>query len=66
MNGQVPKPFEEILGYLEGEKKIVLMGYGGCTTTFHTDGIKKINDMMVEPHLFIETAGLLPRPKLAG
>jgi len=34
MNAQVPKPFAEIPGYLEGKKKIVLTGYGGCTTTF--------------------------------
>jgi len=45
MNAQVPKPFEEIVGYLEGKKKIVLMGCGGCATVFHTGGIKDVNEM---------------------
>jgi len=45
MNAQEPKPFEEIVGYLEGKKKIVLMGCGGCATVFHTGGIKDVNEM---------------------
>jgi len=42
MNAQVQKPFEEILGYLEGKKRIFLMGCGGCATIFHTGGIKDV------------------------
>jgi len=45
MNAQVSKPFEEILGYLEGKKKVVLMGCGGCATIFHTGGIKEVGEM---------------------
>src|SRR6056297_1472856 len=45
MNLQEPKPFEEILGYLEGKKKIVLSGCGGCATIFHTGGIDDLDRM---------------------
>ena len=45
MNAQVRKPFEEILGYLEGKKRIFLMGCGGCATVFHTGGIKEVDEM---------------------
>jgi len=45
MNAQVQKPFEEILGYLEGRRKIFLMGCGGCATIFHTGGIKDVDEM---------------------
>ncbi|MCD6456853.1 MAG: hypothetical protein J7K81_08740, partial [Methanophagales archaeon] len=45
MNAQTPKPFEEVLEYLEGKKKIVLMGCGGCATIYHTGGIKEIDEM---------------------
>ena len=45
MNLQEPKPFEEILGYLRGKKKILLTGCGGCSTIFHTGGIKDIEEM---------------------
>jgi hypothetical protein len=45
MNAQVQKPFEEILGYLEGKKKIVLMGCGGCATVFHTGGVREVDEM---------------------
>jgi hypothetical protein len=45
MNAQVRKPFEEVLGYLEGRKKIVLMGCGGCATIFHTGGIRDVEEM---------------------
>ena len=48
MNAQVQKPIEEILEYLEGKKKIVLMGCGGCATVFHTGGIKEVNEMEKE------------------
>jgi len=34
MIGQVQKPLEEILEYLEGKKKIVIIGCGGCATVF--------------------------------
>jgi len=45
MNAQVQKPLEEILGYLEGKKRIVMMGCGGCATVFHTGGIEDIDEM---------------------
>ncbi len=45
MNAQVRKPFEEVLGYLEGKKKIVLMGCGGCATIFHTGGQEDVEEM---------------------
>lgn len=45
MNAQVQKPFGEILEYLAGEKKILLMGCGGCATIFHTGGIKEVDEM---------------------
>jgi len=43
--GQVKKPIKEILGYLEGKKKIVLYGCGGCATVFHTGGEPEIDEM---------------------
>jgi len=45
MNAQVQKPFGEVLEYLEGKKKILLMGCGGCATIFHTGGIKEVSEM---------------------
>ncbi len=45
MIGQVKKPIKEILGYLEGKKKIVLYGCGGCATVFHTGGEPEIDEM---------------------
>ena len=45
MNLQEQKSFEEILGYLEGKKKILLTGCGGCSTIFHTGGIRDIDEM---------------------
>ena len=45
MNAQTAKPFEEVLGYLDGKKKIFLMGCGGCATIYHTGGIKEVNEM---------------------
>lgn len=45
MMGQKLKSMEEILGYLEGHKKIVLMGCGGCATLFHTGGEKEVEEM---------------------
>ena len=45
MMGQKQKPMKEILGYLDGKSKIVLMGCGGCATIFHTGSIKEVNEM---------------------
>jgi len=45
MNLQERKPFEEVLGYLQGHKKITLMGCGGCATIFHTGGISDVEEM---------------------
>ncbi len=45
MIGQVQKPIEEILGYLKGKEKIVIMGCGGCATVFHTGGEPAVKEM---------------------
>jgi ferredoxin len=45
MIGQVQKPFEEIVGYLEGKEKIVLIGCGACATVFHTGGEQEVKKM---------------------
>ena len=45
MIGQTQKPLEEILGYLEGKQKIVLVGCGGCATVFHTGGEAEVKEM---------------------
>lgn len=45
MIGQVQKPIEEILGYLDGKEKIVLYGCGGCATVFHTGGEPEVKEM---------------------
>ena len=45
MIGQTQKPIEEILGYLEGRQKVVLVGCGGCATVFHTGGEPEIEEM---------------------
>jgi len=43
--GQVQKPIEEILGYLDGKEKVVLVGCGGCATVFHTGGEPEVKEM---------------------
>ena len=45
MIGSHWKPTEEILGYLEGKGKLVLMGCGGCATVFHTGGEPEVREM---------------------
>jgi len=45
MIGQTQKPVEEILEYLEGKKKIVIVGCGGCATVFHTGGEVEVKEM---------------------
>jgi len=45
MIGQVKKPIEEILEYLDGKKKIVIYGCGGCATVFHTGGEPEVKEM---------------------
>ena len=45
MMGQKQKPFEEILEKLNGKKKIVLMGCGGCATIFRTGDPVAIDNM---------------------
>ena len=45
MIGQTKKPFEEVLEYLEGKQKIVVVGCGGCATVFHTGGEAEVNEM---------------------
>jgi len=36
---------EEILGYLDGKEKVVLVGCGGCATVFHTGGEPEVKEM---------------------
>lgn len=45
MIAQTQKPIEEILEYLEGKEKIVLVGCGGCATVFHTGGEVEVKEM---------------------
>jgi hypothetical protein len=45
MIGSYWKPIDEILGYLEGRNKLVLMGCGGCATVFQTGGEPQVNEM---------------------
>ncbi len=45
MIGQTQKLIEEILEYLEGEEKVVLVGCGGCATVFHTGGETEVKEM---------------------
>lgn len=39
------KPFEEILGYLEGEKRVFILGCGGCAQSSQTGGLPQILEM---------------------
>ena len=45
MMGQKLKPLEEILEYLNGKRRIVLIGCGGCATVFHTGGEEDVEKM---------------------
>jgi ferredoxin len=45
MIGQTQKPIQEILEYLQGQEKIVIVGCGGCATVFHTGGEPEVNAM---------------------
>lgn len=45
MIGQVQKPIGEILKYLNGKKKIVIIGCGGCAAIFQTGGEKQVKEM---------------------
>ena len=45
MIGQTQKPIEEILEFLDGKEKVVLMGCGGCATVFHTGGETEVKEM---------------------
>jgi ferredoxin len=45
MIGQTQKPIEEILEYLEGKEKVVIVGCGGCATVFHTGGETEVKEM---------------------
>ena len=45
MIGQTQKSLEEILGYLQGKEKVVLVGCGGCATVFHTGGEPEVKEM---------------------
>ena len=45
MIGQTQKPIEEILEFLDGKEKVVLVGCGGCATVFHTGGETEVKEM---------------------
>lgn len=45
MIGSYWKPMEEILGYLEGRDKLIVMGCGGCATVFQTGGEPQVAEM---------------------
>jgi len=45
MIAQTQKPIEEILEYIEGKEKVVLVGCGGCATIFHTGGEPEVKEM---------------------
>ncbi|MBE9513351.1 MAG: methylenetetrahydrofolate reductase C-terminal domain-containing protein [Chloroflexi bacterium] len=45
MIGQTQKPIEEVLGFLDGKEKVVLVGCGGCATVFHTGGEPEVKEM---------------------
>jgi len=45
MIAQEQKPIEEILGYLDGKRKIVAVGCGGCATFYHTGDKKAVKEM---------------------
>jgi hypothetical protein len=45
MIGQTKKTIEEILEYLEGKERLVLIGCGGCSTFFHTGGETEVKEM---------------------
>jgi len=45
MIAQTQKPLEEILEYLDGKRKVVLYGCGGCATIFHTGGEPEVKAM---------------------
>jgi hypothetical protein len=47
MIAQEQKPMEEILGFLDGKKNVVVVGCGGCATFYHT-GDKKAVDEIAE------------------
>ena len=48
MIGQTQKPIDEILEYLEGKEKVVLVGCGGCATVFHIGGQAEVKEMAKE------------------
>ncbi len=45
MIAQEQKPMEEILSYLDGKRKIVAVGCGGCATFYHTGDKKAVKEM---------------------
>ena len=45
MIGQVRKPIEEILEFLDDKEKVVLVGCGGCAMVFHTGGEPEVKEM---------------------
>ena len=52
------KPFPEILSYLEGEKKIFLVGCKGCAEVCHTGDETQVVEMKGEEALLQRLNGL--------
>jgi hypothetical protein len=40
-----PKPFEEVLGYLEGEKSVFILGCNGCAQSSGSGGPEQVAEM---------------------
>jgi hypothetical protein len=58
-----PKPFEEILGYLEGEKSVFILGCDGCARSSGSGGPVQVEEMkkkLVEAGKKVTGAKVLP------
>ena len=62
MIGTVTKPMEEIYHYLQGEKKVIVVGCDGCARISHTGGEPEVNSMAdkLEEKGFNVIARILP------
>lgn len=62
MIAQEQKPIEEILGYLEGKKNIVILGCGGCATFYHTGDKKAVDEMTAKLEKEGKSVTKIPMP----
>ena len=55
------KPFEDILGYLEGEKNVFILGCNGCAQSSGSGGPVQVEEMKkkLEEAGFIVTLSLI-------